>query len=60
MKNLPKLNSLWSDGNGKKFTVTDLKEDDKGIWVYYTNINDKKDYSTLVGAFLNRFTEIPK
>ena len=49
-------NSKWT-GSNKKFKVTDIVEDDVGIWVHYINIATDQKYSCLMEAFKSRFTK---
>jgi hypothetical protein len=54
-----KIGSMWQ-GNEKKFTVVALKEQDNKTWIYYKNIQDQKEYSCYLEAFLSRFTGLPE
>lgn len=53
-----KVGSKWGTIDGKEFRVTDIKEVDNQIWIYYNNILTKQEYSCLKEAFINRFNEI--
>ena len=49
--------SKWfSRTRDKIFVVTNLYEKDENMWVTYTNAD--KEYSCLIEAFTQRFTEI--
>jgi hypothetical protein len=54
-----KIGSTWQGGH-KKFTVVALQEHDSKTWIYYKNIQDQKEYSCYLEAFLSRFTGLPE
>jgi hypothetical protein len=59
-KGLPMLitiekNSIWSTSD-KKFKVTNIVEDNAGIWIHYFNTKTNQQYSCLMEAFKSRFT----
>jgi hypothetical protein len=41
--------------DGKIFTVEEVKQVDKELWVYYNNIETGDKYSCLLEAFTERF-----
>lgn len=47
--------SIWA-GSNKTFKVTDITEDDIGIWVHYVNVISNQTYNCLIDAFKSRFT----
>jgi hypothetical protein len=49
-------NSTWTASN-KKFKVTDIVEDNVGIWVHYINTTTDQKYHCLMEAFKSRFTK---
>jgi HSP90 family molecular chaperone len=51
-----KIGSIWTSGNRKLFTVTDVKTNDVGTFIYYTLQGTDKHYNCLVDAFLSRFS----
>lgn len=55
------IGSLWWAGDGKKFRVTNIVEDNGMTWVHYEEEEFvKRQYSCYVEAFLARFSELPK
>jgi hypothetical protein len=42
--------------DGKIFTVEEVKQVDKELWVYYNNVKTGDKYSCLLDAFSERFT----
>lgn len=53
-----KLGSTWGVTYDKKFLVTNLIENDQGIWVYYEDIKNRdKKYHCLIDSFTHRFSE---
>jgi len=51
--------TLWEGSNRKKFAVTEVVEDDQGIWVHYEDVNDKsKKYNCLIDSFTGRFSGV--
>jgi hypothetical protein len=54
-----KIGSTWQGGD-KKFSVVALQEQDSKTWIYYKNIQDQKEYSCYLEAFLSRFTGLPE
>jgi hypothetical protein len=46
----------FTSADGKIFTVEEVKQVDKELWVYYTNIETNNKYSCLLEAFSQRFT----
>jgi hypothetical protein len=59
---LPKVGSVWSSTDGKKFHVIHVVELDGHTWVHYEQdkINESREYSCYVETFLSRFTEAPE
>lgn len=53
-----KVGSIWGTTDRKRFVVTDVKFEDTGTWVYYSNIETQVQYFCLVDAFKTRFSEI--
>jgi hypothetical protein len=44
--------------DGKTFTVEELVQDGKELWVYYHDINTGNKYSCLLEAFTERFRAV--
>lgn len=57
MKNIVKLNSVWTDTNDNKFTVVKLTTDNNKTWIHYKN-SQEQQYSCYAEAFTHRFTEV--
>jgi hypothetical protein len=55
-----KLNEIYTDGNGKMFTITGLDLKDNDPWVSYTNSKTQQAYSCRQEAFLLRFVSLPQ
>jgi len=45
----------FTSSDGKIFTVEEVKQVDKELWVYYNNIKTGDKYSCLLEAFSQRF-----
>ena len=45
----------FKSADGKIFTVEEVKQVDKELWVYYNNIKTGDKYSCLLEAFSQRF-----
>lgn len=50
-----KIGTLWSTADGKVFKVTSVARTQDETWITYQSIGDKKSYSCLLPAFVNRF-----
>jgi hypothetical protein len=57
-----KEGTRWWAGEGKKFIILALVEEDKNIWVHYReDIGDPpKEYSCYLESFLQRFNQLPE
>jgi hypothetical protein len=55
-----KLNDIYSDGNGKMFTITVLELKDNDPWVSYINSRTGQEYTCRQEAFLQRFSLLPQ
>ena len=55
-----KLNEIYTDGNGKMFTITGLDLKDNDPWVSYTNSKTQQAYSCRQEEFLLRFVSLPQ
>jgi hypothetical protein len=55
-----KLNDIYSDGNGKMFTITGLELRDNDPWVSYINQRTQQVYTCRQEAFLSRFVPLPQ
>jgi hypothetical protein len=55
-----KLNEIYTDGNGKMFTITGIELKDNDPWVSYTNSKTQQAYSCRQEAFLSRFVSLPQ
>lgn len=53
----PQIGSKWTSSNSKTFTITEVKEMNKDLWVGYED--SKRDYYCRLEAFLERFTQLP-
>lgn len=53
----PKIGSKWSGNNDKTFTILELKDMNRDLWVGYTDT--KRDYYCRLEAFLLRFRPLP-
>ena len=53
----PKIGSKWTGNNNKTFTIIEVKDMNKDLWVGYED--DRKDYYCRLEAFLERFTQLP-
>jgi hypothetical protein len=49
----------FTDGQGKIFRVREVLNTPAGLTVYYYNESTQQEYSCLIDAFSERFTEIP-
>ena len=45
----------FRDHNGEIFTVDEVPQVDRELWVHYTNIKTGEKYSCLLKAFSERF-----
>jgi hypothetical protein len=50
--------SKFTDGHGKIFTVSEVIQTPVGLTVYYENAETGQQYSCLLDAFSERFTEL--
>ena len=48
----------FTSHDGKIFTVEEVKQVDKELWVYYNNSTTGEKYSCLLDAFSERFTPL--
>ena len=55
-----KLNDIYSDGNGRVFTITGLELKDNDPWVSYINTQTQQAYTCRQEAFLSRFAPLPQ
>lgn len=55
----PQIGSKWKGNNAKTFTILEVRDMNKDLWVGYTD-NDKRDYYCRLEAFLERFTSVPE
>lgn len=53
----PQIGSKWTSSNSKTFTITEVKEMNKDLWVGYEDT--QRDYYCRLEAFLERFTQLP-
>jgi hypothetical protein len=52
------MKSKFTDGNGTVFTVKEVIQTPVGLTVYYQNAKTEQEYSCLLEAFSERFTEL--
>ena len=52
-----RIGSKWS-AIDRVFIVTGLQEQNNEQWVFYKNISTEDEFSCLVGAFTQRFSQI--
>lgn len=52
-----KVGSKWS-AIDRVFIVTGLQQEDNNQWVFYKNVQTGDEFSCLVEAFTNRFSQI--
>lgn len=50
--------SRFADGKGNIYTVKEVLQTPVGLTVYYIDEGTKKEYSCLLDAFGQRFTEV--
>ncbi len=55
-----RLNDIYSDGNGRVFTITGLELKDNDPWVSYINTQTQQAYTCRQEAFLSRFSPLPQ
>lgn len=48
---------LYIDGKGNQFMIIDVEAADD-VWVHYQRLSDHKEFSCLLEAFHERFTEL--
>ena len=48
----------FTDGHGKIFGVKEVVQTPVGLTVYYVNEKTQQEYSCLIDAFSERFTEL--
>jgi hypothetical protein len=48
----------FSSPDGKIFTVEEVKQVNKELWVYYNNTDTGQQYSCLLNAFSQRFRPV--
>ena len=48
----------FTSPDGKIFTVEEVVQKDKELWVYYNNATTGEKYSCLLEAFSERFTPL--
>ena len=54
-----KVGSTWrGNAHDTKFIIQQIEKADTGVWIHYTGSNGN-NYNCLIGAFLERFREIP-
>jgi hypothetical protein len=53
------LKKLYTDGNGKVFTIVGTSLRDNDPWVAYKNTQTEQEYSCRQEAFLSRFFPLP-
>ena len=51
----PVVGQIWESTQGEGFRVTEVQHDTGKTWVYYTNVNNLKNYSCYKESFINRF-----
>ena len=49
---------IYTDRNGVEFRIIDVEPTDAGVWIHYERVSDKKEFSCLLDAFNERFTEL--
>jgi hypothetical protein len=54
-------NTIWSDGQGQKFSILDVVSIEGKTWVHYINRNaeSNREYSCYAESFLSRFVQVP-
>jgi len=52
------MKSRFTDSQGNIFGVTEVIQTPVGLTVYYFNVTTQQEYSCLLDAFSERFTEI--
>lgn len=53
-----KVGSLWVGSTHIPFKVRAIEEQEDGVWVSYGHEGEDRTYECLIGAFLQRFTEL--
>jgi hypothetical protein len=49
---------LYKDADGEQFQVLEVEPTDGGVWVHYQRMSDRAEFSCLLDAFNDRFTEV--
>ena len=52
------MKTQFTSADGKIFTVEEVKQVEKELWVYYNNVATGQKYSCLLEAFSKRFQAV--
>jgi len=52
------VGSIYKDAEGREFEINYVDHNMNGSWVHYTQVGTDKQFSCLIGAFIERFIKV--